>query len=223
MLAWSPGFSIGSFISNVFGHNNGGGSVIISNGGITVMTNMCTVTEEECNTEHIIACRYDNLSTVTSQGAIKTSVKVPLSNSHDCTVNANGSGEIVFTEKQSFTKLSLNLDGSGSITLATPPTTINRLFVVLNGSGDISIDEEADIHNASVTLTGSGDISLGDSTVDSLKCVLTGSGDIQDFVVLSEANFSLTGSGGIKGAAKKAARIKQIKVGSGNIRVNRCK
>ena len=226
MMQWTLGSSINSFVTSIIGNinnvnSNNGSSIVISNGGITVLSNMSNVTKDECDTEHIIACRYDNLNSITSQGSIKTWVEVLLSNTRDCSISANGSGAIVITENQKFTKLELNLGGSGHITLVA--ATINRLRVNLQGSGSVTVGNDTDIHTADISLTGSGEIILNDSEVDSMVCVLTGSGDINDFTVLSEARFTVTGSGTIRCEAKRNARIRESRIGSGKIRVTRCK
>lgn len=194
------------------------GSQVINGSNITISGGGKSTTKEECDTEHIIVCDYSHLHRVISNGSMVTKFEIPLDTRH-ASASLQGSGDLSFTKTQSFLKLELSLQGSGSLYVSA--SKIGNMLAQIQGSGDINMITSAIINNASVLLTGSGEADLGESTIERANLTLTGSGDINGFTIIDDAQIVLTGSGSIKGKASSKASIRDTKTGSGKMRVSR--
>jgi hypothetical protein len=195
---------ITNMIGNV-GYNNGnvtiGGvfysNVQMDNGGSN------SATKEECQTPHRIPCDYAHINGVLTKGAMHTTFLIPLDPTR-CEITLRGTGSLLLPFRQSFTRLSVFLYGTGNIDIAS--TTIGTLRTKLEGTGDIVFSyANATIDNATIELTGTGDIECGGASIDTASVALTGTGSIANFSVCHDATLRLTGTGDIKCSAGRNA------------------
>jgi len=107
-------------------------------------------------------------------------------------VSLTGSGDIRSNDMVSSQKFSINITGSGNVSL---PLQAKSASADITGSGDIDLTGKAEDFDCKVT--GSGDISAFDFKCQYVSAMVTGSGDIQ--VYASESlKASTPGSGDIE-------------------------
>ncbi len=90
----------------------------------------------------------------------------------------------------------IQIDGSGSVTLAEGTLTGDEFDVRIAGSGDIRLALEA--KTVSLAIDGSGDIELS-ATADALTARSNGSGEISVSGEVGQLDVSLSGSGDFEG------------------------
>ncbi len=112
-------------------------------------------------------------------------------------VNLNGSGDFISSQKVDTDRLDLSLRGSGDIHVSD--VICDDCHVELVGSGDVDVDR-LEARNVSASVIGSGDVELSLYRVNTTKLYLKGSGDMEvDFVEGCGAlDCNLHGSGDIK-------------------------
>lgn len=107
-------------------------------------------------------------------------------------VSLTGSGDIRSKDMVTSEKFSINITGSGNVSL---PLKAKNAKANITGSGDIDLSGSSEDFDCKVT--GSGDISAFDFKCQNVSAMVTGSGDIQ--VYASESlKASTPGSGDIE-------------------------
>ena len=227
-----PSFVIGSSSSSsiyvgtggrmMIQNYNGTGTIIMDNGSMFI-NNGSAATREECNTEHLIQCTYDNLSLLVCGGAMHVTVDVPLS--IDSKIDVNGAGAITLIGRQRFDRLLLDVSGAGSI--SANASSIGSLCGRVTGSGKTQItggdnDAPLSVDSAQLVVTGSGCTQMGGATIGTATCCITGSGKIVDFTIITSGACVPTGSGSINCNARHTANVTETKTGSGKFKITRC-
>ena len=125
-------------------------------------------------------------------------------------IELSGSGNIASTTEFTSDKITVDLSGSGKISLVI---AAEKFSGDISGSGDIYL--KGKVSKADLDISGSGNIFANDCAVDKCKIDLNGSGDAK-INVLSELNASIDGSGSILYSGNPQ-KVKSDVNGSGHI------
>jgi hypothetical protein len=162
----------------------------------------------------------DDLETEVEDGVLKiyftrsvvnTDLRVRVSAPGFDAFEVSGSGDIVVKKAISGTKLSVNVDGSGSVDVQD--ASFDEAKVTISGSGDVILDGMAE--HLDVSVSGSGDLDALDFPVKTARVNVSGSGK----VLLDVSNFLeaiVSGSGDIEYRGNPTVD-KQVS-GSGSVR-----
>lgn len=111
---------------------------------------------------------------------------------------------------------SLDIYGSGDITLSNGIKSDKDIDIAIHGSGDIDGDPIS-CKQLSISIYGSGDINLNNIKSMQTRVKISGSGDITLTGNTQKAEYSISGSGEITASLLKATNVSAHVSGSGDI------